>query len=316
MANYLYNDREAPDINAVWTDKEKLPFACICRSRSNGAAGTSVLFSSAPFIVEVRLSYGSVDDYFGVVLGNTDGTAIKECYNPMGTDEWHPFEDAFEPNIGNAIGEQVIHWANADVYAEDGSVFMTATEPVPVGGGEPIDKASFLQGYIVGRRLAGMRGKVTEQPEQPEEPSGAIVGYSYNGVTLPDINEVWPDKETYPYAVIYTYHGASEAQNPIHRLVLSDVPFAIVHKTFVLLGKEYNALEWDGNYIAKWKIVTWDYWDNDGSGTAGSNFSIDSENDAVVWTNADIRYADDYSGDETLAGTVYLAASAPVPVYE
>lgn len=132
LVGYLYRDRKAPDINAVWTDKETYPFACVCRSRSNGNAGTSVLFSSAPFTVEVRLSYGSVDDYFGVVLGNTDSTAIKQYYNPKGTDEWSPLENDFEPHIGNAIGEQVIHWANADVYAEDGSVFMTATEPVPV----------------------------------------------------------------------------------------------------------------------------------------------------------------------------------------
>lgn len=35
----------------------------------------------------------------------------------------------------------------------------TASDPIPVGGGEPIDHASFLQGWLVGRRLAGMRKK-------------------------------------------------------------------------------------------------------------------------------------------------------------
>lgn len=129
MARYLYNDREAPDINTIWPDKETYRYACITRSRSNGAAGTSVLFSSAPFIVEVRIGYGT-DIPFGVVLSN--GTTIKQYYNPRGTDVWSDFGD-FEPHIGNAIGEQVIHWANAKVYAEDGSVFMTASsDPVPV----------------------------------------------------------------------------------------------------------------------------------------------------------------------------------------
>lgn len=32
----------------------------------------------------------------------------------------------------------------------------TASDQIPVGV-EPIDKASFLQGWLVGRRLAGMR---------------------------------------------------------------------------------------------------------------------------------------------------------------
>ena len=35
----------------------------------------------------------------------------------------------------------------------------TASEQIPADS-EPIDKASFLQGWLVGRRLAGMRNKV------------------------------------------------------------------------------------------------------------------------------------------------------------
>lgn len=45
----------------------------------------------------------------------------------------------------------------------------TASDPIPVGG-EPIDQASFFQGWLVGRRLAGMRGKTKPniKPVLPE----------------------------------------------------------------------------------------------------------------------------------------------------
>jgi hypothetical protein len=167
---------------------------------------------------------------------------------------------------------------------------------------------SFVKGILL-----GLCGHPLPQGE-PTPPQGEPVAYLYNGVRLPKLPE-W-DKTAYPYAVIYTYHGESEKQNPVYRLVLSDTPFSIVYRTIAFTGATYDALKWVGNYTAKWKIATWDYWDVDGYGADGSIFAVDDETDAVVWANTDICYANDYSGDETIAGTVYLAASEPVPVYE
>lgn len=130
----------------------------------------------------------------------------------------------------------------------------------------------------------------------------------YNGVQLPELPE-W-DKEVYPYAVIYTYHGASERLNPVYRLVLSDTPFVIVKLTLT----KYNSLKWAGSYIAYWKTAASDNWGGDGSGANGSIKGLSASTDAVVWTNSDVLYANDYSGDTSLAGTIYIAASDPVPV--
>jgi hypothetical protein len=49
-----------------------------------------------------------------------------------------------------------VFWTNTDILNEDGSLYLAASDPIPVGG-EPIDPTSFMQGWLVGRRLAGMR---------------------------------------------------------------------------------------------------------------------------------------------------------------
>lgn len=55
-----------------------------------------------------------------------------------------------------------------------------------------MDKTSLTLGWLVGKQIAGQRKAVEKQP----------VAYLYNGVTAKDINEVWTDKKTYPYAFL------------------------------------------------------------------------------------------------------------------
>lgn len=60
-------------------------------------------------------------------------------------------------------------WAMYDIYYADtdengelaGTLYLAASDPIPVGD-EPIDKASFLQSWFVGRRLARMWNKPKE----------------------------------------------------------------------------------------------------------------------------------------------------------
>ena len=55
-----------------------------------------------------------------------------------------------------------------------------------------IDRTSLTLGWLVGKQMAAMRSNVGKTP----------VAYLYNGLRLPKLPE-W-DKETYPYAYIYS----------------------------------------------------------------------------------------------------------------
>ena len=50
-------------------------------------------------------------------------------------------------------------WTNHDILNEDGSLYLAASDPVPVTSAQPIDPNSMLAGYLVGCRLRSMRGK-------------------------------------------------------------------------------------------------------------------------------------------------------------
>lgn len=151
---------------------------------------------------------------------------------------------------------------------------------------KPIDPTSLFLGWLVGRQIAGMRGK---QPVTPDEPSGEIVGYMYNGVQLPDINAVW-DKEAYPYAYIVSMEGATGL------FVSADMPTVVS-----VDGVEYI-------YVADGAVgisaLVENAWGEMGYGTGGGS---EAPLTATVWSNHDILNAD---------GTVYLKASDPIPVYE
>lgn len=128
----------------------------------------------------------------------------------------------------------------------------------------------------------------------------------YNGISLPDIDEVWVDKETYPYAFIvesgvshrsdYTLYlvdspvyfqptGDSSANNCIYP---SNVNAQYTY--FCHLVGDYNP---DGT-------ITWDL-------TAeNADFSgIVVYDRKIIWVNTDMLNVD---------GTLYLAASDPIPV--
>ena len=107
----------------------------------------------------------------------------------------------------------------------------------------------------------------------------------YNGVELPDINTVWTDKETYPYA-------AMTAIGSVGILLLGSQPFIP------------NAV---GGYVTQGDAEGYLY-DPNGlmTGTAFLNWgyvgSVSSSSDAATWTSHDILNED---------GSVYFAASTP-----
>lgn len=107
--------------------------------------------------------------------------------------------------------------------------------------------------------------------------------YLYNGIPLPDINTVWTDKTTYPYAIIFGDEYGGEF------LHISPVPF---------IYEDPNVNISSGAGSPRY-INDSDGWveHDSGSGCTGSG---------VKWTNYDIIDISDNS--------VYLAASEPVSV--
>ena len=131
--------------------------------------------------------------------------------------------------------------------------------------------------------------EVPDEPIVPDEPKEPIA-YSYNGVILPALPE-W-DRETYPYAVIFQYKTGG-------RIVFTATSIPITIGSAVCTGgasSDYTKLWAEINEDSAWDDLA----ENNNSimGTASIKF---------LWSNYDVYNS---------SGTLKLAASEPVPVYE
>ena len=115
------------------------------------------------------------------------------------------------------------------------------------------------------------------------------VSYLYNGVRLPKLPE-W-DKETYPYA--YIVHG-----NSTYKIRFCSVPLVAVNLAQILS----NTSSYHGEYEINYKLENGEWVDETYAGGC-----------SAVWSNTDIYYKDSLSD---VGGTLAMAASEPVPVYE
>lgn len=161
-----------------------------------------------------------------------------------------------------------------------------------------MDKTSLTLGWLVGRQIAGQRGKKT-------------VAYLYGEeqIRLPPLPEL-----KYKYAVI---HKATYNDNPIYFLVVSDTPPFYNN----LLGLESIQIKAGANITEKfvvfdmetleWAVSVYGDCDglnvwSDGKDTLLTEKLYVSSLSNAVWTNVDIEKD----------GTLFLAASDPIPVYE
>lgn len=120
----------------------------------------------------------------------------------------------------------------------------------------------------------------------------------YNGVELPDIESVWTDKETYPYAFIKD--TTANTRNPVYYLILSP-SVATYNPTTGIATNASNPGGWM-QYICKKGATEWTY----SAVSAQGSFSIhESATYPCLWASEDILSAD---------GTVFLAASDPIPL--
>ena len=250
---------------------------------------------------EVKLNPGEVTIKSGeaseikFVLTLLDGTVIDQTIYAWSTfvyDKSGNIVNLFDPAVGVTIQDGVLTitekatgYSKIDVgvVMADGEVVYSYVTIKPT-----FDLRSWLIGYALG--LAGKPMPLTSGVKEP-------VAYLYNGVRLPDINEVWTDKETYPYALIrwisdagyysLTVCGqkANYRTNVIHSIHCVDlIPY--------MQYKQSDNWEYQRSVTAE-NINTSSVWPQDKM--------------PVVWSNYDVLNED---------GTVYLKASDPIPVYE
>lgn len=118
----------------------------------------------------------------------------------------------------------------------------------------------------------------------------------YNGVELPDIESVWTDKETYPYACIFDQN--SNLYKTELFLALTSEPIYSDGTNFICPGKSIRYfIDVDS------ADVTYHVWGH--SFISNSDYSLFSDDmpQRFYWSNYDLY----------LDGSVYLAASDPVP---
>ena len=282
MPNYLYNGVELPDINAVW-DKETYPYAYIV----NGASIAEMLpqeftgyllhLSSAPAEAfpdgysMITLSKGAYSLWYSTKTGWVN--VIAETNYSSGV-------------VLSEAGLSAEVWASTDILNTDGSIYLAASDPVPVGG-EPTTRTEWQKqdAYKPNTEWNGktfyrvMGGKWVKQD-----------------VVVSQVVEVDPDVPE---------PDVPDPEKPTNWLTFSSAePFTI--------GVNNATKNWDGTLYYSTDTYTWNEWDGTvaiasaehdgeqrvymcGSGNSkitGSSSSVyaDSKNKRWVITGSKVRF--------------------------
>lgn len=147
--NYLYNGVELPDINEVWTDelKTQLAYARITPSKyANG--GYFLTLQNNP----ARVNTATDQVWFGTgEIRKYD--VVNGCW-----DYFEVLSGSIDYDNEYVLSKNPITWTSYDVMDADGSVYLSASDPIPVSSFVP-DPTSMTLGWLVGRRIAGQRGE-------------------------------------------------------------------------------------------------------------------------------------------------------------
>lgn len=305
MANYFYNGIELPAL-PEW-DKEKYPCAFIYYYDDSIVVASHVIIlsptpivayvSSFPWVTPSTYGFKNDSENFNYFICNVDENEWRGLFEHDGR--------FYKPDIKSI-------WANHDVLIENTTdIYLPASDPVPV----PDEPESVLawqkhDAYKPNAKWDGntfyrvMGGKWVKQdamnPSFVEvEPAGDPIAYLYNDVQLPDINGVWTDKVTYPYAMIT--RTITDGTCLLH--VCGDMPYYTEqsHSTegyepTVIAPKPCKAFAHvDGSWVLNIEQTD-------------QGLSNRTESFEFIWTNVDVMNKDN--------GSVYFDASEPpVPVY-
>lgn len=135
---YLYNGVELPAL-PEW-DKTQYPCAVIIYSPLFGVPQWK-LYACPEFI------YRKTDSSYQF------GCSRHKIWTSGGAG-WTAQSDVAEERYITSVGSSSVKWTNQDIFNEDGTVWLAASEPVPV-----TDHNARIMGWIVGKRLAAQRGK-------------------------------------------------------------------------------------------------------------------------------------------------------------
>lgn len=227
---------------------------------------------------QVHLYYSATAfTYDGSVVTNT-GTVFKQVYDDS-IGAWTDYGELSEAvNLSPGLKDGVYQriYTNHDILDGEGTVWLAADSVTPVE--ETGVTEEWLFSFKTGLAL-GLCGNALPWKAEP-------VAWLYNGVRLPKLPE-W-DKTVYPYAVI-----AFIDAGPIYR-----VYFCADKCTVTGVNASYKA-----PYV--WYQGAGDVWEYKGETADTSNVILSMV--TPIWANHDV-YRED--------GSLYLAASEPVPVYE
>lgn len=291
--NYLYNGMELPPLPS-W-DKSKYPHAYISKATDTGAVylyvtNLAMHYNSSLGSVQLTAFSGGAPEY---LVFTADGNAFLPT-------------ESYPGKLGNGgvaadSANTDIVWANADVYYLSDSTMLyrsADSDPIPVTSAPAPDPFWLTMGWLVGRAVAGLRGK-----KETAEP----VAYLYNGVLLPALPKV-PDAyiDRFEYVALVNDGYESFPRSGLY-VIYSDAPL-IRYDSNVLVARNpvnvyvfgWSAGEVSGSWV--------DYGASEQKDPYGEDewyFVRSAKN--VVWVSFDM--------DDT-SGTLYLAASDPVPVYE
>ena len=125
---YLYNGVQLPPL-PEW-DKGKYPYAYIMDvpNSTDGSSNYVLILSTVEFINRLA---GLI---FTTLYGKADGEAIVYTYNTIADTEWRQTDIVYNVAAGEKIEHSFldVHWANTDVYYDNGSLCRSASDPIPV----------------------------------------------------------------------------------------------------------------------------------------------------------------------------------------
>ena len=212
-------------------------------------------------VFDTPLRYGIVNGEHCIYLS---AGAEGLLYNSKLTDgEYKSWEYVKEEIIAESV-ELTPFWANHNVISDsDGSAYLEASDPIPV--------------------------------YEPDEPEKQLIGYSYNGVVLPDINKVWTDelKQQYPYAVI-----AYEAPYETYVTFMSTAPMYVNADNFFACSTNLTAS------LCMLNSGVWELGETVDFGAEDLTYPMSYLK--MTWSSYDVLWDD---------GSVYSASSDPIPVY-
>lgn len=213
-------------------------------------------------------------------MRSADGTNL--IYSAWTCDDGETWTPLTVERETSTVAAANVFWSNTDLCYEDGTVYVAASEPVPVVEKFPLRQ--FVEWILPGWGSRPL-------PMGAREP----VAYLYNGVRLPGLPKEW-NPETHPYLyIIHAYRFGEEPSEGVE---------------YELLLKKYPLKETSMEY----------YWESDGPCIYYDNingkwvFNSSAENED--FDGAKLSYIDWCNVDLIRNEEIYLEASDPVPVYE